>query len=65
VVPGEPLRPTEVTDPPEPQLFDIVADPGETTDLAAANPVRVGAMEAELDAWFADVDAERRSLVWD
>jgi arylsulfatase A len=65
VVPREPLRATEVTDPPAPQLFDVVADPGETDDVAAANPARVRAMEAELDAWFADVDAERRSLVWD
>ncbi len=63
-VPTDPLRPTEVLDPPEPQLFDLASDPGETKDVAAAHPARVRLMEAELDAWFADVDGERRSLQW-
>jgi arylsulfatase A-like enzyme len=64
-VPTTPLPPTEVDDPPEPQLFDLVADPGETTDVAAAHPARVRQLQTALDAWFADVDDERRSLTWD
>lgn len=64
-VPRARLPSTEVTDPPDPQLFDLAADPGETTDVAAAHPARVREMQATLDAWFADVDGERRSLTWD
>jgi arylsulfatase A len=65
LVPTTPLPVTVVDDPPDPQLFDLAADPGETTDLASAHPVRVRSMEATLDAWFADVDADRRSLTWE
>lgn len=60
-----PLPATVVEDPPEPQLFDLAADPGETTDLAQVHPARVSAMVTELERWFADVDGERRSLTWD
>ena len=42
--------------PPLPQLFDLVNDPFERTDLAAAHPERVARMEAALGAWF---DASR------
>ena len=42
------------------QLFDLDSDPGETHDLAAAQPERVPRMERELAAWFEEVEAERR-----
>ena len=52
--------------PPEPQLFDIDADPSEEHDLAAAQPERVQRMGAQLAAWFEDVEADRRTIndVW-
>ncbi|QNA86154.1 arylsulfatase [Sphingomonas sp. So64.6b] len=35
------------------QLFDIVRDPGETRDLASADPVRLRAMRSDYDAFAA------------
>jgi uncharacterized sulfatase len=34
------------------QLYDLASDPGETKDLAADQPDRVGAMRQRLDAWW-------------
>jgi arylsulfatase A-like enzyme len=52
--------PERVAPPPPPsQLFDLASDPGETRDLAAAEPERVRRMEAELAAWFEDVERDR------
>jgi arylsulfatase A len=56
----EPVPERAVPAPSPAQLFDVAADPGETTDLAAAEPARVARMEAELAAWFEDVEADRR-----
>ena len=52
--------------PPAPQLFDIDADPQEQHDLAAEQPARVLRMQAELAAWFEEVEADRRSIddIW-
>ncbi len=47
---------------PAPQLFDIAADPAESRDLAATEPVRVRRMQAELAAWFESVEADRASI---
>lgn len=33
------------------QLYDLAADPGETTDLAGERPARVEALQKRLDAW--------------
>jgi len=38
-------------------LFDLEQDPGEQTDLAAAQPERVAAMRKAFLDWFADVTA--------
>ncbi|MBU2666207.1 sulfatase [Actinoplanes bogorensis] len=38
------------------ELFDLVADPGETTDLAAQQPAQVQSLNAALDAHLRDVD---------
>ena len=56
--------PSKTNLPPLPsaQLFDIETDPGETTDLATAEPDRVARMERELAAWFADVEGDRRAI---
>jgi arylsulfatase A len=48
--------------PLPPRLFDIVSDPLERNDLAAAQPERVKRMEGELAAWFEDVEQERRTI---
>lgn len=52
--------------PPPPQLFDIDADPQEKRDLVAAEPDRLRRMQAELAAWFEEVEADRLSIddVW-
>jgi arylsulfatase A len=52
-----------VPDPPAPELYDLSSDPGETNDLAAANPVVAGQMLTELETWFEDVESERRAIV--
>ncbi len=39
------------------QLYDLNADPGETTDLAAARPEIASRMKRELLAWSESVDA--------
>ncbi len=39
------------------ELYDIVADPGETKDLASAHPDIVEQMKRQYDAWFDDVAA--------
>ena len=41
------------------QLYDMEADPGETTDLAAREPETVARLAALYDAWFADISRER------
>jgi arylsulfatase A len=37
------------------ELFDLMADPGEKTNLAAAQPERVKALRAEFLRWYGDV----------
>lgn len=37
---------------PKPELFDVVGDPGETKDLAAAEPNLVGDLSKRLDRWW-------------
>lgn len=56
----EPQR--EEFTPPPARLFDIETDPREENDLAAAEPQRVSRMEADLAAWFIEVESERRCL---
>jgi len=42
-----------VRDGGPPALSDLVADPGETVDLSAHEPVRAAALRAEWDRWNA------------
>ena len=37
------------------ELYNLAADPQETSDLAAAEPVRVAALQQQLEAWLASV----------
>lgn len=41
---------TELGNAPEPQLYDLASDPGETKNLAAGQPERAKAMQARLQA---------------
>ncbi|MDE0106038.1 MAG: sulfatase-like hydrolase/transferase [Bryobacterales bacterium] len=61
LIPVPRLRPQR---PEEPQLFDLAADPGESTDLAPDHPSRVRRMLARLEGWFEDVEADRATIRW-
>ena len=41
------------------ELYDLLADPGEETDLSAELPEVVGRLQAAYEAWLADVSATR------
>ncbi len=56
----EPAR--ELPPPPPPQLFNLADDPLERHDLAAAEPARGARLLRELETWFEEVEAERRSI---
>jgi hypothetical protein len=40
------------------ELYDLAADPGETTDLAVPQPAKAAGLRATLDRWLADVDGQ-------
>lgn len=40
------------------ELYDLAADAGETTDLAAREPARAKALRENLDAWLTEVGAQ-------
>ncbi|MBU3666546.1 MAG: N-acetylgalactosamine 6-sulfatase (GALNS) [Chthoniobacterales bacterium] len=44
--------------PPPVQLFDLAADPKETTDLAKARPDLVADLKKRFDAWAVEVEAD-------
>ncbi len=44
------------------ELFDVVADPGETKDLAPSQPEKARALQAELRAWREEVRAQEMAL---
>lgn len=47
-----------ISDPREPRLFNVVADPAESRDLAQDHPQRVQRMLGEYTRWFEDVHRE-------
>jgi len=53
------VAPGPLAETPRFELYDLAADPFETTDLAAEQPDIVARMQAEYAAWFADVSATR------
>ena len=61
-VDDSPLPEFEIGVPPEPLLFDLAADPFEEHDLAAVHPERVARMDAALETWFEDVEADRAAI---
>jgi uncharacterized sulfatase len=44
------IVPTAPNEPPE--LFDLLSDPQERTNLAAQHPDRVKTLQAKLDTWY-------------
>ena len=40
------------------ELYDLSSDPGETTDVAAREPLRTAMLQAKLDAWREEVNAQ-------
>lgn len=51
-----------IPDPPPPLLFNLKDDPYEQNDLAAKYPRTVSKLQSELDAWFEDVERDRRRV---
>ena len=51
-----------VPDAHRPALYDLEADPGETTDLADRHPRIVNTMETELTRWFESVERDRKLI---
>jgi arylsulfatase A-like enzyme len=49
--------------PPEPELYNLVEDPGESRNLAAEYPHIARRLLSDLETWFAEVDAERREIL--
>lgn len=48
--------------PPPPELYNLAEDPLERVNLAEQHPERVQTMYSALEAWFAEVEAERNSI---
>lgn len=42
------------------ELYDVVADRGQSRDLAASEPERVARMKAAIESWFAELGPENR-----
>jgi len=57
-----PLPEIDLSNPPPPELYDVQADPLEQHDLAAEQPERVSRMLRELEAWFCEVESDRREI---
>lgn len=56
----EPAR--TLPEPPPPLLFNVVDNPFEQHDLAAAQPERTAALLRSLETWFAAVEADRVAI---
>ena len=51
-----------IDEPPRPELYNLTADPLELHDLWVQHPRRASRMLDDLETWFEDVEAERRTI---
>ncbi len=51
-----------IPDPSQPELYNLAEDPLELHNLADEDPSRASRMTDELDAWFEEVESERRTI---
>ncbi len=60
----EPAR--TISEPPPPELYNLVQDPLERENLADAHPDMVRRLLCDLENWFEEVEAERATIddVW-
>lgn len=58
----DPEPPRTIPAPPEPQLYNIAQDPLEQTNLATQHPDLAHRLLSDLETWFEEVDAERRTI---
>jgi arylsulfatase A-like enzyme len=58
----DPLPERDLSPPGSPVLYNLDEDPGEKIDLADRCPERTASMQRQLDQWFAQVEADRRSI---
>ena len=56
----EPER--KLSEPSPPELYNIAEDPAEEHNLAEVHPERTRRMLRDLETWFEEVEAERRSI---
>ncbi|OPZ81513.1 MAG: hypothetical protein BWY76_03011 [bacterium ADurb.Bin429] len=54
--------PRDVPPPPQPELYNIADDPLEEHNLADEHPDIARRLLRDLETWFAEVDAERRTI---
>lgn len=52
----------QIPDPPPAELYNIAADPLEQQNLASEHPEVVSRMLLALEAWFEEVETERRTI---
>ena len=52
-----------IPEPSSAELYDLVSDPGEQTNLATVESRRVAVMLGQLETWVEDVEADRRSVI--
>ncbi|MFC1452125.1 arylsulfatase [Verrucomicrobiota bacterium] len=58
----DPDPPRTVPDPPPAELYNVAQDPLEQRNLAEEHPDTARRMLRELETWFEEVDAERRTI---
>ncbi len=51
-----------IDEPAHPQLFNLAADPLEMQDISDVHPERASKMLNDLENWFDEVEAERRTI---
>lgn len=59
ILPGPTRTEMSYGPPPPAELYHLASDPCERHNLAGNEPVRLARMQADLAAWFEDVEADR------